>query len=115
MAYLQAARRFFAWCELEQIGQLADIEPLRRRLHRAAWREFRKADREIAPGRHPKTVRLAGGRSDSGDQPAHAVRGPTHVVKTGKTTVLDAYRAQLLLDSIPLTRTVKASDGAPSE
>ena len=27
-AYLHAARRFFAWCERERIGQLVDIEPL---------------------------------------------------------------------------------------
>jgi hypothetical protein len=27
-AYLYAARRFFAWCERERIGQLVDIEPL---------------------------------------------------------------------------------------
>ena len=39
--------------------------------------------------------------------PAHAVRGPTHVVKSGKTTVLDADQARLLLDSIPLTRATK--------
>ena len=27
--------------------------------------------------------------------PAHAVRGPTHVVKSGKTTVLDADEARV--------------------
>ena len=32
--------------------------------------------------------------------PAHAVRGPKHVVKAGKTTVLNAKRARKLLDSI---------------
>ena len=33
-------------------------------------------------------------------KPAHAVRGPKHVVKAGKTTVLNAKRARKLLDSI---------------
>jgi len=47
--------------------------------------------------------------------PAHAVRGPKHVVKTGKTTVLDADQARTLLDSIPITRTVKLADGTVTE
>ena len=32
--------------------------------------------------------------------PAHAVRGPKHVAKTGKTTVLTGEQARELLDSI---------------
>src|ERR1700682_5036600 len=32
--------------------------------------------------------------------PAHGVRGPKHVVKTGKTTVLTGEQARELLDSI---------------
>jgi integrase len=36
--------------------------------------------------------------------PAHAVRGPKHVVKKGKTPVLTAEEARELLDSIPLLR-----------
>ena len=36
--------------------------------------------------------------------PAHAVRGPKHVVKTGKATVLDADQARKLLDSIKIVR-----------
>jgi integrase len=38
--------------------------------------------------------------------PAAAVRGPTHVVKTGKTPVLDAGEWRKLIDSIP-TETVR--------
>jgi site-specific recombinase XerC len=33
--------------------------------------------------------------------PAHAVPGPKHVVKTGKTPVLDADEWRKLIDSIP--------------
>jgi integrase len=36
--------------------------------------------------------------------PATSVRGPKHVVRKGKTHVLDADDARTLLDSIPLTR-----------
>jgi site-specific recombinase XerC len=44
--------------------------------------------------------------------PAHAVRGPEHVVKTGKTTVLDAEQARQLLDSIDTSTVVGVSDRA---
>jgi integrase/recombinase XerD len=36
--------------------------------------------------------------------PAHAVRGPKHVVNTGKTPVLTAEETRTLLDSIPVER-----------
>ena len=44
--------------------------------------------------------------------PAHAVRGPKHVVKTGKTTVLDAEQARRLLDSIDTLTAVGVRDRA---
>ena len=44
--------------------------------------------------------------------PAHAVRGPKHVVKTGKTTVLDAEQARRLLDSIDISTVVGLRDRA---
>ena len=44
--------------------------------------------------------------------PAHAVRGPKHVVKTGKTTVLDAEQARKLLDSIDTATVVGLRDRA---
>jgi site-specific recombinase XerC len=44
--------------------------------------------------------------------PAHSVRGPKHVVKTGKTTVLDAEQARLLLDGIDTSTVVGLHDRA---
>jgi site-specific recombinase XerD len=44
--------------------------------------------------------------------PAHAVRGPKHVVKTGKTTVLTGEQARELLDSIDVTTLVGLRDRA---
>ena len=44
--------------------------------------------------------------------PAHSVRGPKHVVKTGKTTVLDAEQARKLLDSIDISTVVGLRDRA---
>ena len=47
--------------------------------------------------------------------PAHAVRGPKHSVRKGKTPVLTAEEARTLLDSIPVTRTVKLKGGEKKE
>jgi integrase/recombinase XerD len=44
--------------------------------------------------------------------PAHAVHGPKHVVKRGKTTVLTAEQARELLDSIDTTTLVGLCDRA---
>jgi site-specific recombinase XerC len=43
---------------------------------------------------------------------AHSVRGPKHVMKTGKTTVLDAERARRLLESIDISTLVELRDRA---
>jgi len=46
--------------------------------------------------------------------PAHAVRGPKHVVNKGKTPVLTAEETKTLFDSIPTTRvTGKDAEGNP--
>ena len=44
--------------------------------------------------------------------PAHSVRGPKHVVKTGKTTVLTGEQARELLDSIDVSTLVGLRDRA---
>ena len=43
--------------------------------------------------------------------PAHSVRGPKHVVKTGKTPVLDAEQARKLLDSIDTSTSSACATG----
>ena len=43
---------------------------------------------------------------------AHSVRGPKHVVKTGKTTVLTGEQARELLDSIDTSTVVGLRDRA---
>jgi len=42
--------------------------------------------------------------------PAHAVRGPKHVVTKGKTPLLIAEETRLLLDSIPIARVIARDD-----
>src|ERR1700676_4378878 len=112
MAYYRACCRFFDWCDEHRVGQLADIEPL----HVAAYIETMQSGFEKpSVKQHLAAIRMLFGWLVTGQigatNPAHAVRGPTHVVKTGKTTVLDAEQARRLLDSIQTTRTVTLSDG----
>ena len=113
MAYLHAVSRFFAWCEHHKLGQLADIEPP----HVAAYIEALGKDFEKPTVKqHLAAIRMLFDWLVTGQivatNPAHAVRGPKHVVKTGKTTVLDADQARLLLDSIDTTTVVGLRDRA---
>jgi len=112
-AYLHAAGRFFAWCERHHIGQLADIEPL----HVAAYIEALGKDFEKPTVKqHLAAIRMLFDWLVTGQvvatNPAHSVRGPKHVVKTGKTTVLDANQARKLLDSIDTSTLVGLRDRA---
>src|SRR5271170_8330454 len=86
-AYLHACRRFFAWCDRrEDIAELADIEPM----HVAAYicglgKDFEKPTVK----QHLAAIRMLFDWLVTGQvvaaNPAHSVRGPKHVVKTGKT------------------------------
>ena len=79
-----AVSRFFAWCERNQIGQLADIEPLRV----AAYIEVLGENFEKPTVKqHLVAVPMLFDWLVTGQvvatNPAHAVRRPKHVVKTG--------------------------------
>ena len=110
-AYLHAVSRFFAWCEHHRIGQLADIEPL----HVAAYIEALGGNFEKPTVKqHLAAIRMLFDWLVTGQvvatNPAHAVRGPKHVVKTGKTTVLDTDQARTLLDSIDISTVIGLRD-----
>jgi len=112
-AYLHAASRFFAWCEHHQLGALDEIEPL----HVAAYIEALGKDFEKPTVKqHLAAIRMLFDWLVTGQvvatNPAHAVRGPKHVVKTGKTTVLDAEQARKLLDNIDTSTVVGLRDRA---
>jgi site-specific recombinase XerD len=112
-AYLHAASRFFAWCDHHQLGRLEDIEPL----HVAAYIEALGKDFEKPTVKqHLAGIRMLFDWLVTGQvvatNPAHSVRGPKHVVKTGKTTVLDADQARRLLDSIDTSTLVGLRDRA---
>ena len=88
MAYYRACVRFFAWCDHHKIGEIADIEPL----HVAAYVEALGKDFEKPTVKqHLAATRMLFDWLVTGQvvatNPAHSVRGPKQVVKTGKTTV----------------------------
>jgi site-specific recombinase XerC len=85
MAYYRAVVRFFAWVDRHKIGEIADIEPL----HVAAYIEAPGKDFEKPTVKqHLAAIRMLFDWLVTGQvvatNPAHAVRGPKHVVKTGK-------------------------------
>jgi len=105
-AYARACARFFAWCEDRGLT-LAAIRPF----DVAAFVEDRQQTHS-APGvkQQLAAVRMLFDWLITGQvvpfNPASAVRGPKHVVKTGKTPVLDAVEWRKLVDGIP-TKTVR--------
>jgi site-specific recombinase XerD len=113
MAYYRAVCRFFAWCDEHKLGGIDDIEPL----HVAAYIEGMQTGFEKpSVKQHLAAIRMLFDWLVTGQvvatNPAHAVRGPKHVVKTGKTTVLDADQARVLLDSIDTSTLVGLRDRA---
>jgi site-specific recombinase XerD len=104
-AYARACGRFFAWCEQRGLT-LTAIRPF----DVAAW--VKELDEHSAPSvkQQLAAVRMLFDWLVIGQvvpmNPAAAVRGPKHVVKTGKTPVLDAGEWRKLIDSIP-TETVR--------
>jgi len=113
MAYYRAAARFFAWLDHHKLGEIADIEPL----HVAAYVEALGKDFEKPTVKqHLAAIRMLFDWLVTGQvvatNPAHSVRGPKHVVKTGKTTVVTGEQARELLDSIDTSTLVGLRDRA---
>ena len=113
MAYYRAVRHFFAWSEHHQLGGLDDIEPL----HIAAYVEqLQGIMAKPSVKQHLAAIRMLFDWLVTGQvlatNPAHAVRGPKHVVKRGKTPVLTAEQAREMLDSIDTSTLIGLRDRA---
>jgi site-specific recombinase XerD len=100
-AYARACSQFFAWCEQRDLT-LAAIRP-----HDVATYIEQLQTQASAPSvkQQLAAVRMLFNWLVTGQvvptNPAAAVRGPKHVVKTGSTPVLDGTEWRKLLDSIP--------------
>ena len=99
-AYGTAVTRFFTWCdarglELEQISPIAVatyIDEMQGQYRAPTIKQHLAAIRRLFDWLVIGQVVPA--------NPAASVRGPTHVVRTGKTPVLQPAEARLLLDTI---------------
>ena len=123
----RAVCSLFAWLEQHGIGGLVDIEPF----HVTAYIKALKvsdagnpAVKERAAARptvkqHLAAIRMLFDWLIVGQvlaiNPAHAVRGPKHVVRRGKTPVLAEEQARRLLESIKVVKKVTLADGSEAE
>lgn len=112
-AYARATDSFATWCADQGIGELGQIRPV----HVAAYVEGLQ-QRIAAPS---VKLQLAALRMLFNwlilsqvipANPAHAVRGPKHVVKKGKTSVLSAEEARMLIESIETSSQIGLRDRA---
>src|SRR5215469_9097928 len=110
-AYYRAACSFFAWLDQNGIAALDDIEPL----HVSLYIEtLQTTAAKPTVKQHLAAIRMLFDWLVVGQilatNPAHAVRGPKHVVHRGKTPVLSEAQARQLLASIKVGRNVTLSD-----
>ena len=109
-AYGRAVMQFFDWCEERGLA-LQDIEPI-------AVSAYIEGHPGSAPTvkQHLAAIRMLFDHLVVSQvvpfNPAHAVRGPSHVIKKGKTPVLTAEEARMLFDSIDTGTIVGLRDRA---
>jgi site-specific recombinase XerC len=127
MAYYRAVCSFFAGLAQHGIGGLVDIEPF----HVAAYIKALKVSAAGNPAvkeraaakptvkQHLAAIRMLFDWLIVGQvlaiNPAHAVRGPKHVINRGKTPVLTEDQARRPLASIKVVRKVTRPDGTEGE
>jgi site-specific recombinase XerD len=103
-AYGRTVAQFLDWCEARGLRALADIQPI----HVSAYVEQLTGSHAApTPKQTLSALRmlfdwLVIGQVLSSN-PAHAVRGPKHSVRRGKTAALSADEARRLLDAIDIT------------
>lgn len=110
-AYAQAVTQFFAWCEKHRVHTLDQVKPV----VIAAYIEQHPMAAPTVK-QHLAAIRMLFDFLVTGQiipmNPAASVRGPKYVVKRGKTPVLTADQARLLLDSIRTDSVVGLRDRA---
>ena len=104
---------FLAWCESVGVTSLPDVQPLRV----ASWIELEgrqvsapSVQQRLAALRHLFDWLVTGQVVPV--YPAASVRGPRHVVRSGKTAVLEPEEARRQLDSIDATTPAGLRDRA---
>ena len=103
-AYAQAVREFLGWSEDHRVASIAVVQPV----HVAGYTEELTRERSaptakqrLAAIRHLFDWLVVGQVVPV--NPASSVRGPSHVVKRGKTPVLSPEEARRVLDAIDIS------------
>ena len=112
-AYFKAVEGFAAWCEQRGLGDLAGVTPM----HVAAYVEqLGRTHSKPTVKQHLAAIRMLFDWLVTGHimetNPAHAVRGPKHSVRKGKTSVLSADEMCELLAAIDTTSLLGLRDRA---
>jgi len=113
-AYFRAVWRFFDWCNVQGVTELRTVRPM----IVAGYVEAMLAGGMSRPTvkQHLAAIRklfdwlTTGGILDV--NPAASVQSPKHIVRQGKTPVLDAAQTRKLLDSIPINTLAGLRDRA---
>ena len=112
-AYSRAVGEFLTWCADAGVSSIAGVQPL----HVATWIEAQTRElsaptvkQQLAAVRHLFDWLVTGQVVPV--NPAGSVRGPSHIVKSGKTPVLEPAEARTLLDSIDVTTPAGLRDRA---
>ena len=115
-AYGRAVAEFLGWCADAGIPSIAAVQPI----HVATWIEMQtrrvsapSVKQRLAAIRHLFDWLVTGQVVPV--NPAASVRGPQHIVRHGKTPVLEAAEARTLLDSIEVVKTTTRPDGTKKE
>ena len=112
LAYLTAVRRFAAWCEQRGLA-LHQVEPI---VVAAYVEQLPGALSAPSVKQHLAALRMLFDWLVVGQvlpfNPASSVRGPKHVVKSGKTPVLSAAETRTLLDGIDIATLAGLRDRA---
>lgn len=103
-AYARAVSDFLTWCNDNGVLSITRVQPL----HVSAWIEMRTSTHAaptvkqgLAALKHLFDWLVTGQVIPT--NPAGSVRGPSHIVRSGKTPVLDPEEARMLIDSIDIT------------
>ena len=112
-AYGRAVADFLTWCEAHGVASITAVQPL----HVATWIELRTRERsaptvkqQLAAIRHLFDWLVVGQVLPA--NPAASVRGPSHVVRVGRTPALAPAEARALLDGIDATTPIGLRDRA---
>ncbi len=99
-AYLRNALAFLRWCEKRGIPSLPQVKPV---TVAAYIEQLQQTHSKPTVKQHLATIRMLFDWLVTGQvvpvNPAHAVRGPKHVVKEGKTPVLSEEETRALFKS----------------